>query len=132
MDVDWQATGSRSELWDRRQVFNKNRMGAQALSRAREGLRPRGHSCLCRNGLGVSTRFTLRLRTFEPGYTGESLLPIMHSQQALPKFVMRFSVSKVTAEGNQNYFDGSDSRILITHCSGELQRQLDEFRVAST
>ena len=48
MDVDWQATGSRSELWDRRQVFNRNRMGAQALSRAREELRPRGHSCLCR------------------------------------------------------------------------------------
>jgi len=36
MDVDWQATGSRSELWDRRQDCDKNRMGAQALSRARE------------------------------------------------------------------------------------------------
>ena len=53
MDVDWQATGSRSELWDRRQDFNKNRMGAQALSRAREELRPRGLSCLYRSGSGV-------------------------------------------------------------------------------
>jgi len=63
MDVDWQATGSRSELWDRRQVFSKNRMGAQALSRAREELRPHGLSCLYRSGSGVLTKFTLRLRT---------------------------------------------------------------------
>jgi len=79
-DVDWQATGSRSELWDRRQVCSKNRMGAQALGRAREELRPRGLSCLCRNGLDVSTKSTLCLRTLQPGYTGRSA-PIMRSQQ---------------------------------------------------
>lgn len=67
MDVDWQATGSRSELWDRRQDFNKNRMGAQALSRAREELRPRGHLCLYRSESGFRAKFTLRLRADSRG-----------------------------------------------------------------
>src|SRR3954470_9195672 len=93
MDVDWQATGSRSELWDRRQVFNKNRMGAQASSRAREELRPRGHSCLCRSGLGVRAKFTLRLRTYQPGNTGEVCFRL-----SIPRFVMRVTVLEIAAE----------------------------------
>jgi hypothetical protein len=95
MDVDWQATGSRSELWDRRQVFNKNRMGAKASGGAREGLRPRGLSCLCRSELVVRAKFTLRLRTNQPGYTGEGPIPIVHSLRAIPGFVMHLSVLEI-------------------------------------
>ena len=70
-DVDWQAAGSRSELWDRRQVFNNNRMGAQALSRAREELRPRGLLCLCRSGIRRSGEIYVAFADIQPGNTGE-------------------------------------------------------------
>ena len=94
MDVDWQATGSRSELWDRRQDFSKNRMGAQALSRAREELRPRGHLCLCRSGFKRSGRNHVASAVFQPGDTGEVCFRLGST-----KFVMRLGVSEIAAEG---------------------------------
>jgi hypothetical protein len=79
MDVDWQATGSRSELWDRRQVCRKNRMGAQASSRAREELRPCGHLCLYRSGLGVFGEIQVAFADNKAGGTPAGLLPIVRS-----------------------------------------------------
>jgi hypothetical protein len=41
-DGEWQAAGGRSKLWDWREQCKRIRMGAPALVRAREALRPCG------------------------------------------------------------------------------------------
>jgi hypothetical protein len=56
MDVDWQAAGNKASFGIGDSGATKNRMGAQAKSRAREELRPRGLSCLYRSGLGISAK----------------------------------------------------------------------------
>jgi hypothetical protein len=96
MDVDWQATGSRSELWDRRQVCSKNRMGAQASSRAREELRPCGHLCLYRSGLGVFGEIQV---AFADNKAGEHRRVCfrLRAVDIIPKLVMRLRVLEIAS-----------------------------------
>jgi hypothetical protein len=126
MDVDWQATGSRSELWDRRQVFSKNRMGAQALSRAREELRPRGLCCLHRNELRGNDEIYVAFADISAGEHRRGLDPILRSRRTFQGLVMRLSIQEIAAEVKWARFwpasMESDSGILIVHCPEEQQR----------
>jgi hypothetical protein len=96
MDVDWQATGSRSELWDRRQVCSKNRMGAQASSRAREELRPCGHLCLYRSGLGVFGEIHIAFADNKSRGTPVVCFRLQ-AVHIIPKLVMRLRVLEIAS-----------------------------------
>jgi hypothetical protein len=89
-DVVWQAAAAEASFGIGDSVATKSRMGAQASSRAREELRPRGHSCLYRGRLGFSSEIYHDFAGIRAEFSG---MPVTDCAQstAIPEFVMRLN-----------------------------------------